>query len=114
MIRIYEFLQSKGIESYFIGQHQGECKSSYVVLKDDSTSGQNGSNKIGAQSIDIIFFVPQNQFTKTKSFKSEVKAYLKELNFLRYTGIETGTVTDTEKKALTFSVLYQIQKALEG
>jgi hypothetical protein len=114
MIRVYEFLQSKGIDVYFIGQHQGECKAPYVVLKDDNTTGHNGSNKIGSQVVDIIFFMPQNQFTKTKSFKSEIKTYLKELNFLRYTGIETGTVTDDEKKALTFSVLYQIQKELEG
>jgi hypothetical protein len=114
MIRIYDFLRLKGIDVYFIGQHQGECKTPHVVLKDDSTAGQNGSNKIGSQVVDIIFFMPQNQFTKTRSFKREIKTYLKELNFLRYTGIETGTVTDDEKKALTFSVLYQIQKALEG
>lgn len=113
MLRIYDHLKSKGIDVYFIGQHKGECKLPYVVLKDDGTGGQNGSNKIGAQTVDIIFFVPQNQFTKIISFKNTVRVYLKELNFLRYTGIEMGTVTDDEKKALTCSVLYQIQKELE-
>jgi len=114
IINIFNHLKAKGVDAYFIGQHEGECKSPYIVIKDDNTSGQNGSNKVGSQLVDIIFFIPQNQFTKSIGFKSQVKAYLKELKFLRYTGSETGTVTDDEKKALTFSVFYEIQKELEG
>ncbi|MCM0648633.1 hypothetical protein NBE98_09630 [Clostridium swellfunianum] len=114
MTRIYDYLNSKGIDVYFIGQHQGECDNPYVVLKDDGTVGQNDSNKIGAQTVDIIFFIPQNQFTKSISYKKQVKGYLKELNFIRYTGVESGAVTDDEKKAITFSVMYEILKKLEG
>lgn len=114
MLRIYDHLKSKGVEVHYVGQPLGECKSNYVILKDDSTSGQNGSRKVGTQLVDIIFYLPQNRFTQSISFKKEIKNYLKELNFLKYTGMETGVVTDDDKKALTFSVFYEIHKELEG
>ncbi|MEG1004628.1 MAG: hypothetical protein RSF37_14630 [Clostridium sp.] len=112
IVKLYEFLKSKGIDTFFIGQRQGECKSNYVVLKDDGIIGLN--NKVGKGYIDLLFFIPQNQFTKCESFKKQVKGLVKEFGKIRYSGQETGIETDNDKKALTFSVLYEVQKKLEG
>lgn len=112
IVKLFDFLKLKGIEVYFVGQHKGECTSKYVVLKDSGTSSLNGKN--GKGYIDVLFFIPQNRFTQCEQFKKEVKGYIKEFNKLKYTGNETGIVTDDEKKALTFSVLYELSKKMEG
>jgi hypothetical protein len=112
MVNIYSFLKSKGVEVYFIGQHTGDAITNYVVLKEDSTNGQNGSNIVGSQIADIILYAPQNKFTSLLAFRKTIKTYLKELDFLRYTGNETGIITDDSVKGLTCSIMYEIQKEL--
>ncbi len=112
LIKLYDFLISKGINVYFIGQHQGECKENYVVLKDGGISSLNG--KAGSKFLDLIFFIPQNRFTAIEPYRKLIKGYVKEFGKLRYTGNETSIVTDDDKKALTFSIMYQVQMKLEG
>lgn len=112
MTRIYEYLDQNNIDVYFIGQHLGDCISPYVVIKDDAVTGQNDSNKIGSQLVDIIFYSPQNQYTKLQNLKATIKNLLKAQNYLRYTGSETGTITDDSVKGLTCSVMYEILKEL--
>ena len=80
------------------------------MLKDDGVRSLNG--KVGTGYVDIIFYVPQNNFTKCEPFKKEVKEIMKEFRNLKYTGIETGMVTDDEKKAMTFSIMYENYKRL--
>ena len=92
IIKLFEYLKDNGADVYFVGQHKGECKSPYIVLKDDGTSSLNG--KTGTSLIDVLFFIPQNNFTKCEP------------------NTETGIVVDDEKKALTFSVMYEFYKKL--
>ena len=110
IIKIFEFLQDNGIDVYFVGQHQGECKKPYIVVKDDGANSLDG--KVGKGYIDLIFFVPENKFTQCELFNKTVKEFMKEFKDARYTGNETGIVIDNEKKALTFSVLYESYKRL--
>lgn len=110
IIKLYDFLQSNNVECYFVGQHKGESKSNYVVLKDHGVESLN--KKVGIGRIEIIFYIPENNYTKCGPFKKEVKELIKEFKNLRYTGTETAIITDNEKKALTFSVTYEIYKKL--
>lgn len=110
IVKLFEYLQDNKIDVYFVGQHQGECKKPYVVLKDDGVNSTN--SKVGKGYIDLIFFVPQNQFTQCNFFKQKVKGLVKEFKNVKYAGNETGIVTDDNKKALTFSVLYENYKKL--
>lgn len=114
MIRVIDALKFQNIDANFIGQKVGECKSKYVVVKNGGTNGINGSNSVGSQLVDIIFFVPQNTPTQCNQYKTEVKNILKEIDFLIYTGTETAEVIDPERKAITFSIMYKIIKKLEG
>ena len=110
IVKLFEYLQDNKIDVYFVGQHQGECKKPYVVLKDDGVNSSNG--RVGKGYIDILFFIPQNKFTECQSFKSKVKDLMKKFKDVKYTGNETGIVTDNEKKALTFSVMYECYKRI--
>lgn len=110
IVKVYDYLKENNVECYFVGQHKGECKSKYVVLKDSGTKSLDG--RVGKGYIDIIFYVPQNQYTKCEPFKKSIKEMIKNLKKIRYTGMETGIVTDDEKKALTFSIMYENYKRL--
>ena len=68
----------------------------------------------GYRLIDIIAFVPVASYISIKPYAEEIKAAMKELPFLRYTGNETPVITDDEVKAYTTSIEYQIIKKLEG
>lgn len=104
IVKLQEYLVDNGVDTYFIGQYKGECKKPFVVLKDN---GVNSNSSVGKGYIDVLFFVPENNFTKCGPFKTNVKKLLKEFKNIKYAGVETGIVTDDEKKALTFSVLYE-------
>lgn len=112
MIELFDFLKNNNIEVFFIGQHKGPCRKEYVVIKDNGTKSQLGTNRVGATTVDLIFFVPINKFTRCEAFKREVKELLKSFKKVRYSGNETPIINDDEKESLTFSVLYQINKKL--
>ena len=110
IIKVFDLLSANGIDTYFIGQHKGDCLRKYVVLKDDGTISDNGIN--GTSYIDIIFFVPENEFMKCNDFKKQVISILKDCKSIKYTGSETSIITDNDKKALTFSVMYEVKRKL--
>lgn len=112
IVQLYDFLKQNNVEVYFIGQHKGECIAPYVVLKDAGINSLNG--KAGNKYLDLIFFIPKNKFTTVEIYRKEVISKVKEFGKLRYTGNETSVITDDEKKALTFSIMYLIQMKLEG
>jgi hypothetical protein len=105
ILKVYEYLQDNNIDVYLVGQYKGECKSPYIVLKDDGITSSN--RRVGKGYIDILFFIPENKFTKIKDFRKQVVDLLKEFKSIRYAGNETGIVTDNDKKALTFSIMYE-------
>ena len=112
LIKLYDFLKSKNVNVYFIGQHVGECKESYIVLKDAGINSLNG--KAGTKYLDLIFFIPKNKYTSTEKYRKEIIGFVKEFGKLKYTGNETSIVTDDDKKAITFSITYKILLKLEG
>ena len=66
ILKLYEYLQDNNIDVYLVGQHKGECKSPYIVLKDDGINSSNGI--VGKGYIDVLFFIPENRFTRIKFF----------------------------------------------
>ncbi len=112
--KIYLKLQEKGLNPYAPGQHEGQCMERYCVIKESSQVPFFRSNRTGYRLIDIIVFVPIASYIKVEPYVKEIKAALKELSFLRYTGNETPLITDDEVKAYTTSIEYQIIKTLEG
>ncbi|WP_143314196.1 hypothetical protein [Clostridium sp. HBUAS56017] len=108
--KLFDYLYDNGINVYFPGQYEGECKENYVVIKDDGINSNTG--KVGRGLIDLLFFVPISDYLECNRYKKQVKDLMKEFKDLRYTGNETGIVPDSEKKAYTFSIMYENHKRL--
>ena len=114
MEKIFDKLMEHNLNPYFIGQHEGLCGERFVVIKDMGQMPSVGTNTTGQQIIDIIPFVPAEDYVKMLPYKKEIKAALKELNHIRKSGIETPDIADDDKKAYTTSIQYTVYKKLEG
>lgn len=111
---IYTHLKNKNLNPYFPGQHRGECEEPFVIVMEGTQMPSIQSNKIGQQVMDFIVFVPVNSYIAVGSYVKKIRQALKELTYLRKTGLETPVITDDEKKAYTTSIEYVLQKKLEG
>ena len=107
MIKIFDYLQSNGIDVYFQGQYVGEAKNEIVVLRDAGTIGNKFTGKV---VIDVMLYVPIKDITKLYDYKKKIKNILKEYKNANYTGDETSIIADDEKKAYTCSLSYELYK----
>lgn len=107
---IYDHLKAGGLNPYFIGQHEGDCKRPYVVIKEGSAIPSIPSNYVGLKVIDMILYVPSSSFIELGKYEARVKESLRDLRYLRRTGTETPSIPDDEKKAYTKSIEYIIQR----
>lgn len=110
---IYTKLKEKNLNPYAVGQHKGLCEEPYVIIREGTQIPSINSNRIGQRVIDIIIFVPLSSYIAIDPYVKKIRAALKELPYLRKTGMETPIITDDEKEAYTTSIEYVIQKKLE-
>lgn len=75
---IYDCLKSAGFDVYFPTQHEGECKSPYVVVRDAGTS-QYGTYSTVITNYELLCYVPKNQYTSLQPYKDSVREALKSL-----------------------------------
>jgi len=107
--RIWEALEAGGFTPYSIGQHNGVCKSPYVVIKDDGQSPYAGL-PINNGLIDIIIFYPFGGYSEVEPYRDRVDRCLRSIRELKPTHIITPIIIDDDKKAYTTSIKYQIRK----
>lgn len=111
---IYLHLKSKGVEVHSPAQHVGECKTSYVVLKDTGTMKMLGYSTT-INMFDVMCYVPQNKFSTLESFKETIKGHMKELEkmlSIRPTYLETPSYYDEEIKGHMVSMQYELYKQI--
>lgn len=106
--RTFEQLKEAGIDVYPPATKKGECKSKYVVVK------QDGSSQIGNFSSEQVYYqfmlyVPQNEYDTLSDFEAEVKKALDERLYpmLMPTGSTMPDYYDDSIKAHTRSFLYR-------
>lgn len=75
---IYKTLQVAGFDVYSPGQHEGECLSPYVVVKDDGLQEMVGLSS-NQQFFDILCYVPAEQYSTLSVFVAQVENALKTL-----------------------------------
>lgn len=109
--KIFTTLKDSSIEVYPPATKEGECKSEYVVLK------QDGSSQIGNLSSQVVYYtimiyVPKNEYNRLETFKKEVcEVIAKDLfPLLMPTGNETPDFYDSSVKAHMISVMYRVNK----
>lgn len=111
---IYTHLKSRNLDPYFIGQHEGRAESKFLIISEGTQMPSIGSNRIGQRIIDIIVFVPLDSYIELAPYMNKIRLALKELSYLRKTGLETPAIVDDDKKSYTTSIQYVLQKKLEG
>lgn len=105
--KIYDTIAADGTDTYFPGQHEGDCVNPYVVVK---ASGVMEIYGISSErpGYDIMLYVPKNQYSKMEELKAETKEKLKKLfPLISYAGVETGSYYDESCKGHMVSIQYQ-------
>src|SRR5699024_12804589 len=102
------------IKTKYKEQNKELRKESYEIRGEGSQIPNINSNVIGQKIVDIIVMVPNNSYIVISPYVKDIKAALKELEYLRKTGTETPIIVDDDKKAYTMSIEYVLQKKLEG
>lgn len=106
--RAFLLLKSKSVDVYSPGQHKGKCTSPYVVLKNIGTSGFEGSNQIGSQTLDIIIYYPATNYNDMEPYTWQVQDFLKELKeYIRPTGNITTAILDDSVNGYTQTIEYK-------
>jgi hypothetical protein len=103
---VFSVLEANGIDAYSPAQHEGECKSKYVVIK---TSGVNkyGDFSVATALYDVMCYVPKGEYSTLESFVRTVKGVLKNLHpMIKPTGFETPSFYDDTIKGHMISVQY--------
>lgn len=107
---LFLHLKKEGFEVYPPANKTGECKSEYVVVKND------GSNSSNAFSFDndlysIMCFVPREKYSSLEPFVQRIKKSMTKLNplFLPY-GLQTPSYYDDTVKAHMVSISYKNYK----
>jgi hypothetical protein len=75
---IYSNLADNGIDVYSPAQHEGECTSPYVVVKDAGVTRYQQFSSVQAL-YDIMCYVPKNRFTELEKYVGRVKEIMKRL-----------------------------------
>ena len=108
---LYAFLKSKGFDVYSPGQHVGECKSPYVVVRYDGTTQiTNASSHWDLYA--VMCYVPQNQYSKLETLTTEVRVAMEELRpmFLKFYEQTSMSAYDEAARAHYTSTEYRNAK----
>ncbi|OAA93006.1 hypothetical protein [Clostridium coskatii] len=106
--RVFLFLKSKGIDVYSPSQHKGKCTSSYTVVKNTGTTGFQGSNQIGSQTLDVIVYCPRSNYSDMEPYTVQIQNFLSELKeYIRPTGNIMPVILDDSVNGYTQSIEYQ-------
>jgi len=97
--------------AHWVGQHQGECKKPYAVIKYKNQSTSLNSAVAGWQYIDIMVYVPCTSTATIDSKMDEVRSALVGAG-VEPTGNRTPDYIDQEKKALMRSEEYRMPKVI--
>lgn len=106
--RISDALTLHGIDVYPPATKQGECKSEYVVVKEDGAS-QLGSFSSENHFYTFLCYVPKNKYNQLSRYKQTIKGIIAtDLHpMLMPTGQETPDFYDDTVKAHMVSITYR-------
>ena len=104
---IYTFLKNKGIDVYSPGQHQGDCLSPYVVIRELNSVPVSGFST-NTDLYAILCYVPENHYSQLKSFVNNIEELMKELEpMIMPTHQRDSSFYDEDIKAHMISLRYQ-------
>lgn len=102
---IFDILANNGINTYFVGQHRGECGVPYVVVKDAGSTAIPGIS-LNRSIFEMIVFYPFGRFDQMEDFMAHVKDTLRGLANLHDARYRSPVIVDEEKRAYTSTIRY--------
>lgn len=73
---IYKHLNSSGYEIYSLGQHSGECKEPYIVLRNDGSTPRQG---VELPTYELLLYYPSNRYSEFEGYIESVKMCMNQL-----------------------------------
>jgi hypothetical protein len=107
---IYKRLKEFGFDVYSIGQHEGLCDKPYIVIKEDGEDVHGALNSVSSALISIIIFYPIGRYSEAAEYVRAVRECLSDVPWLKNTGKITGFVVDSDVRAYTCTVFYEVYK----
>lgn len=106
--RISDALIAHGYDVYPPAIKNGECKSEYIVIKQDGGS-QHTALSSEVEYYTLLLYVPQEQYTRLSKFRQEVKGVIATEVYptLMPTGLVTPDFFDDTYKAHMTSIQYR-------
>lgn len=108
--KIYDTLKEDGLNPYPVGVHEGRATKPYVVVREAETIPHLYSPRLAKQVIELIVFVPVEQYAKMETQRLKVKKSMEKLDFLRRTGFESVNTTDPDRYGTSSIIEYEIIK----
>lgn len=104
---ISDHLKAAGFDVYFPGQHQGDCKRAYVVVKDDG-AGQAYQTSSNFQYYQVMVYVPRQHYTDLEPYADRVRQSMRGLfPMIVPTNTETASFYDDTVEAHMKSIQYR-------
>ena len=105
--QVKKVLKDAGFDVYYPGQHKGECKSPYIVVKADG-SVQSIAVSSERPIYTIMCYVPNLMYTELEDMGNKARETLRKVfPLVMYVGNETPSVYDETVKAHMVSFQYQ-------
>lgn len=76
---IYKHLVANGFDCYSIGQHEGDCKKEYIVIKNNTPRGLSGT--LLEEEAELLLYYPLGNYSKVNDFIESVKEAMKGLMY---------------------------------
>ena len=104
--KIYDNLKENGIEVYSPGQKNGECKAKYVVIRNSGSTSLDYVST-SAKYIDVLCYVPKENYSSMEDFVIDIKTKMDSLYpLIRPVNFETPAYYDEDLKAFMVSIQY--------
>ena len=100
---------AKTCPAYWIGQHQGECLTTYAVIKFKNQSNSINNAIAGWQYFEVMVYVPNTSISGVDSTIASIQTALINLG-AESTGNITPDYLETEKNAIMRSIEFRIPK----
>lgn len=102
---IYRHLIAGGFSVYSLGQHEGECKYPYIVLRDN---GVTRRQSIEVPEYELLLYYPMDHYSGFSDYIDSVKMSMNKLYpALRLVEDEQPHYPDSEKRAHMTSLIYR-------
>ncbi len=109
---IFIHLKNNGFDTYWPGQHVGDCTSPYVVVKNDG-SYKHANFSTDRDMYAVMCYVPRLSYSKLEPLVQDVKASMKELYpMIQPYGQQTPSYYDDTVKAHYISIEYENYKKI--